>query len=65
MDDRPVGYFSSGRLGRCDFDDQTVDAMNKTRLRVFPGFSFGHSVLAIIAMPALFYPVVPVEEGVL
>jgi len=63
MDERPVGHFSFGRLDRRDFHDQAVDAMYESRLSVLPAFFFGHSLLAILAMPSLFYPVVSVEEG--
>jgi hypothetical protein len=37
--------------------------MNKSLLRVLPPFCFRHSLLASLAMPALFDPVVSVEEG--
>jgi hypothetical protein len=63
MDERPVEHFSFGRLDRRDFHDQTVETMNKSRLRVLPAFFFGHSVLAILAMPSLFNPIVSIEEG--
>jgi hypothetical protein len=37
--------------------------MNESRLGVLPPFVFGHSLLAILAIPSLFDPAIPVKEG--
>jgi hypothetical protein len=62
MDKIPVRQFSFGWLTGNDFDNQAVEAMNEYAMGMFPAFVFRSFLLAVAAIPALFYPIVAIEK---
>jgi len=62
MDKIPVRQFSFGRLIGKNFDDQAVEAMDENNMGMFPAFVFRSFLLAVVAIPSLFHPIIAVEK---